>query len=285
LGVFDTLQLIAEVDTLESESSAIAMWDDYFLRYVTPEIGDLELSEKVEAFHNPSSFVSEQFKSLKVKMAEMARQAQVKVIAVSSPDADDGKSLVAANLAVSFSKDPGKRAALVDCDLRNPSLHKFLGISVNPGLAEYLESDRLDVNYYMRRSDQLYLMTAGSASGDPVDLLSRAKMKDMITQLKAEFNMVILDCPPSGPISDAQILTGLADRFLIVVRCGKTTYGSTKRAFRNLDRSKLAGLIFNDVKPMLFNTQYDHKYYHYGNRKHYPYAPAKQAHYRKTYLE
>ena len=251
------------------------MWDDYFLRYLTPEIGDLELSEKVEAFHNPSSFISEQFKSLKVKIAEMARQAQVRVIAVSSPDADDGKSLVAVNLAVSFSKDPGKRVALVDCDLRNPSLHKFLGISADPGLVEYIESDCLEVNCYMRRLGQLYLMTAGSASGDPVDLLSKAKMKDMITQLKAEFDTVILDCPPSGPISDAQILTGLADRFLMVVRCGKTTYGSTKRALGIWIEASWQALIFNDVKPMVFNTQYDHKYYIYGNRKHYPYAKAK----------
>lgn len=285
LGVFDTLQLIGEADIHAGEATAMAMSDDFFPRYLTPEIGDSELSKKIEVFHNPSSFVSEQFKSLKVKIAEMARQAQAKVIAVSSPDADDGKSLVGVNLAVSLSNDPGRRVALVDCDLRNPNLHRFLGISANPGLVEYLDGDSPEVNCYMRRLGRLYLVTAGSATANPVDLLSKARMKDMIAQLKVEFDTVILDCPPSGPISDAQILTGLADGFLMVVRCGKTSYGSTKMAFRNLDQSKLIGLVFNDVKPLLFNTQYDHKYYYYGNRQRYPYAGAKITHRRKTYLE
>jgi Mrp family chromosome partitioning ATPase len=110
-------------------------------------------------------------------------------------------------------------------------------------------------------------------------------LQDLIAHLRAEFDTIILDCPPSGPISDAQILTGLADRFLMAVQCGKTTCGSAKIAFRNLDLSKLIGLISNDVKPMIFNTQYDHKQYYHGNRQQHPYAKAKIARRRKTCLE
>jgi len=128
-------------------------------------------------------------------------------------------------------------------------------------------------------------MTAGGASANPVELLSNPRMQDLITHLKADFDMVVLDCPPFLPISDARILTGLADRFLMVVRCGKTTHRSTELAFKHLDRNKLIGLVFNDVKPMIFNTQYHHRYYHYGKGVHFPYARAKMTHRPKTYLE
>jgi capsular exopolysaccharide synthesis family protein len=285
LCVFNSLQLIRQVEAAPSESTAVVLRDPFPFKYLTPEIGNSGLSDKLETFQNPSSFVSEQFKTLKVRIAEAAAQAPLRVIAVSSPNTADGKSLVSVNLAVSFSKDPGRRVVLVDCDLRNPSLHKFLGTSVEPGLLGYLENDILQAYCYMRRLENLYLITAGGAAANPVELLSNAKMREMIAYLQTEFDTIILDCPPFGPISDAQILMGLADGLLMVVRCGKTTYGTMEKAFRNLDRSKLVGLVFNDVKPMMFNTQYHYKYYHYKNRNSYPYGKINVTHRQKNYLE
>jgi capsular exopolysaccharide synthesis family protein len=286
LSVFDTLNLINQVDGAPSESTAIVKWEGFPFEYMTPEIGTTELSEKVETFHNPSSFISEQFKTLKVRIYEAGEKAPLQAIAVSSPQAMDGKSLVAANFAASFLKDPGKRVILVDCDLRNPSIHKFFGASIEPGLLGYLGNGGLPAYCYLRRIERLYLMTAGGVSANATENLSSGRMRELIAYLKTEFDLVILDCPPFGPISDAEILTNLADGLLMVVRSGRTTYSSMEKALKNLDGSKLVGMVFNDIKPMMFNTRYHYKYYHYKYRNSYPYDSGKPAGRRsKTYLE
>ena len=283
LCVFHSLRLVKQVEAPTCESTALIVREGFPFEHLTPEIGKAGLSSKLETFHNPSSFISEQFKTLKVRIANAAAQAPLRVIAVSSPNPQDGKSLICANLGISFSKDPGRRVVVVDCDLRNPTLHKYLGASIEPGLLGYLESEYLGAYCYLRRLEKLYVMTAGGTSENPVELLTNVRMQAVIEYLKTEFDLVILDCPPFGPISDAQILTGLADGLLMVVRCGKTTYGTMEKAFQNLDRSKLVGLVFNDVKPMAFNTQYHYKYYNYNS--HYPYKSVKPSHRPKTYLE
>jgi len=200
-----------------------------------------------------------------------------------SPQQEDGKSLICANLAVSFSRDPNRRVIVIDCDLRNPSLHKYFGISMAPGTLGYLENDNLQPYCFMRRLGSLYLMTAGGVSANSVEHLSGSRMQDLIRYLKTEFDTIILDCPPCAPIADAQVLTSLADGFLMAVRCGKTRYRTLEKAFRNVDKNKLIGLIFNDVKPMMFNTEYDYRYYR--SRSTYPYGAAKIPNRPKTYLE
>ena len=285
LSVFLSLNLLKQVESYPGESTAVIKRDESSFEKLIPEIGTVRLSSRLETYHNPTSFISEQFKTLKVRLSEASAQAPLRVIAVSSPHSEDGKSLISANLAISLSKDQGKRVVVVDCDLRNPSLHKFLGASVEPGLVGYLEEEHLQSYCYLRRLEKLYVMTAGGISQNPVELLSNARMEELLAELKKDFDTVILDCPPFGPISDAQILTGLADGFLMVMRCGKTTYATIDKAFKTLDRSKLIGLIFNDVKPMMFNTRYHYKYYHYRSRGNYPYGAIRITRRRKTYLE
>jgi protein-tyrosine kinase len=285
LCVFNSMKLIKQVEAAPSESTALIKRNGFPFEYLTPEIGNAALDIKLETYHNPSSFISEQFKSLKVRLAEAAARAPLKVIAVSSPHTEDGKSLVCANLAISLSRDGGRRVVVIDCDLRNPSLHKLFGASIEPGLLGYLEGDALPAYCYLRRLDKLFVMTAGGVAANPIELLSNARMQELISYLKTEFDVVILDCPPFGPISDAQILTGQSDGFLMVMRCGKTTYGSMEKAFGMLDRSKLVGLIFNDVKPMMFNTQHPYQYYYYRKGGGYPYGKMKPSRPSKNYLD
>ena len=128
-------------------------------------------------------------------------------------------------------------------------------------------------------------MTAGGTAANPIELLSHERMKKLLAYLQTEFDTIILDSPPLVPISDAQVLTALSNGLILVVRCGRTSYAGIEKAFRNLDRNKLVGVILNDVKPILFNTQYDYKYYHYKNREYYPYGKRIIAPRPKTYLE
>jgi capsular exopolysaccharide synthesis family protein len=195
--------------------------------------------------------------------------------------------MIAANLAASFSHDARRRTAIVDCDLRNPSLHRFLGSSVEPGLIGYLEESRLQPTFYMRRMERLFVMTAGGIARNPIELLSSDNMRQLLEFLRNEFDVVIMDSPPLGPISDAQVITGLSDAMLLVVRSGKTSYGSIEKSLNGFDRSKLLGLVFNDVKPKMFHTQYDYRYYRYKYGSRYPYSKgaSRPGIHLKSYLD
>jgi capsular exopolysaccharide synthesis family protein len=286
LFVLDSLNLIGHVESAPSETTALVRRDGFPYESLVPEIRRTGLSDKLESVRDENSFVSEQFKTLKVYLNEASASRGVKVITVTSPDSRDGKSLICTNLAVSLSHDAKRKVILLDCDFRNPHIHKFLGITNEPGLQGYLEDDSLQSYCYMRRLDKLYILTAGGVASNPVELLSLDKMSSLIAYLKIEFDTIIIDSPPLGPISDSQILSGISDALLLVIRSGKTSYRSLEAGLRKLDRSKLLGMVFNDVKPMLFNTHYNYRYYQYGKPGQYPYGQHRKTHHRpKTYFE
>lgn len=300
LRVFDRLGLVEvlagpSLDRLEAadsddapktsvENTAIIRRPHFPLEHLIPQTTNALTNEKLEVLNNGSSFISEQFKNLKVRINEMGLEKPLKAITISSPSTQDGKSLIAANLGIAFSMDPGKRIIAVDCDLRNPSLHRYLGVPLQPGITDYLGNGHLGPQCYIRRLKNLFYLTAGATSADPIELLSMDKMKDLIECLKIDFDTILLDAPPLAPISDARIVTGLSDALVLIVRRGKTPYGSIENAFRTVDRKKLLGVVFNDVKPMLFHSHYNYGYYGYYEQ----YAPAKNRKIRtraKTYLD
>jgi capsular exopolysaccharide synthesis family protein len=223
------------------------------------------LDEKLAAARNGSAFTSEQFKNLKVLITEANSVNPLKVLTVSSPDTRDGKSLISANLAFSFAMDPGRRVLIIDCDLRNPALARYLGVPTDPGLLQYMwNNGRLEPHCYLRRTENLYFMTAGGTALNPIEILSMQKMKRLVEILRRDFDTIILDAPPYHPIADARVVTGMSDGLLMVVRRGKTSYASSDRAFKAVDRDKLLGVVFNDVKPMPFDNGYNYEYYSNG---------------------
>src|SRR5205814_6990980 len=111
----------------------------------------------------------------------------IKVIAVSSSESQEGKSLVSSNLAFAFSMDPGRKVLAIDCDLRNPTLDKYLGVALEPGLLGYLTKSHLGPYCFMRRLENLYFLSTGGTATNPIELLSLSKMKELISYLKKEF--------------------------------------------------------------------------------------------------
>ena len=283
LGVLESLSVLDIVQAGDSisPSTALTSTEEFAFLDLIPVVTNAVLHEKLEVARNESSFTSEQFKNLKVQIRQANPQGPIKVITVSSPDAEDGKSLVAANLAFSFALDPGRRVAVVDCDLRNPALEKYLGVPTEPGLLQYLGNGHLSPYCYVRRLENLYFLTAGGSAPSPIEILSMRKMKDLIERLKKDFDTIILDAPPYSPISDARIVTGLSDALLMVVRCGKTSYSSIDQAFAAIDRNKFLGVVFNDVKPMLLHSYQKYDHYQYGQEQ----QVSKIRSPRRNYLE
>ena len=111
-------------------------------------------------------------------------------------------------------------------------------------------------------------------------------MKDLVDDLKTDFDTIIRDAPPLSPIADARIVTALSDGCIMVIRRGKTSYRAIEGALRVIDRAKLLGVVFNDVKPMLFHTYYNRGYYDYGRDSQYLYSSSRKGRVSpKNYLE
>jgi capsular exopolysaccharide synthesis family protein len=270
LGVLDRLGVLRVIDAELAEglirSEAMVKTSDFAFEHLIPVVTNPMLSEKLKIAKSESSFTSEQFKSLKVQLRQANSDGATKVITISSPDAQDGKSLISASLAFSCAMDVGRRVIVVDCDLRSPSLQSYLGVTSEPGLLQYLAEGNLSPYCYVRRIENLYFMTAGGVAPNPIEVLSMNRMKQLIDHLRKDFDTIILDAPPYCPIADARIVTGLSDALIMVLRRGKTTYSSTDIALKSVDRGKLLGIVFNDVQPMLFHT-YHNFGYAYGSKQ------------------
>jgi len=255
LGFLEVSEEVSSEEATGTENGAFP------LELLIPRIRNPVPNEKLEVLKNGSSFISDQFASLKVQIDGTETHRSTQVIGVSSPHIGDGKSLIASNLALSLSLDPGRKVILLDCDLRKPVLHSSFGISLGPGMNDYLTDKRLKPYSCIRRVRQLYLMTAGGIAHNPVELLSDKRMHELIDYLREEFDTIVLDSPPLQPLADARAVFRLVDGFLMVIRRAKTPYRAVENAFETLNRSKFLGVVFNDVKPQLFHTYYNYKYY------------------------
>ena len=288
LGILERIGVIqtraAQTEPVE-ETQALATRGDFALDILIPRVTNAVLHEKLEVIKNDYSFASEQFRNLKIQIRQAESDVPRKVFTISSPDAQDGKSLIATNLAFSFAQDPGCRVLIVDCDLRKPTLDQYLGVTTDPGLLQYLSSGPLGPHCFIRRLDNLFFMTAGGISPNPIEALSMRKMKQLIEQLRATFDTIILDAPPYSPIADARVVTALSDGLIMVIRSGRTAYSSADRAFQAIDQRKLLGVVMNDVKPMPLQTYHNHSYYQYAEDRKVYVGSDKDERRTKTYLE
>ena len=280
--VLQTFQQLAIIESVEQqnegETVALATRPRLPLELLVPETKSTLMSEQIETARNEHSFTSEQFASLKVRLKGPSGNFESQLIAVTSPHMEDGKSLVCANLAFSFARDPGRRTILVDFDFRRPSVDRYLGIPLEPGAIGYLANSVMKPYCFMRRVGELYVMTAGGTADNPVELLSLKKTRALIDYLKSEFDVVLLDTPPLNPISDTRIISNLVDGLVFVIRRGKTPFSMIQKAMSAVDRKKIRGVVFNEVKPLLFHTYYNYSYYGYGKDSAYPYKSGGRKH-------
>ncbi|HET9215742.1 MAG TPA: polysaccharide biosynthesis tyrosine autokinase [Terriglobia bacterium] len=267
LGILERVGAVNAVPESDARPNLPVARSESSLEIVVPEVTNAVFDEKLEVARNEFSFTSEQFKNLKIQLKQAESEAPLKVFTVSSPDAQDGKSLVSVNLAFAFAQDPGCKVLIIDCDLRKPSLDRYLGVTAEPGLLQYLAGGPMRPQCFMRRINNLHFMTAGGIAPNPIEALSMRKMKELVESLKTIFDTIILDAPPFSPIADARVVTALSDGLLMVIRSGKTAYSSTDRAFKAIDPRKLLGVVLNDVKPMPFQTYHSYSYYQYGENR------------------
>jgi succinoglycan biosynthesis transport protein ExoP len=210
---------------------------------------------------HPRSPFAEAFRSLRTNLEFLALQTPVRVIQITSPEQGEGKSTVALNLASVISQG-GKRTLVLDADLRRPNLHRLCGISNRVGISD-LFRHTMDTKSVIRPWDgneKLLLITSGSLPPNPTELLGSSKMKDILTDLCQQVNVVIVDSPPNI-VADSAVLASAVDGVVLVVTLGKTRQDALRLAVEQLRRAnaRLLGVVLN-----LTPSSSSYSYYHYA---------------------
>ena len=237
---------------------------------------------------DPKSPVSEVFRTLRTNIQFMNSNKNLKTLLLTSTVPGEGKSLVAANLAVTFAQ-ANKRVVLIDCDMRKGRQHNIFGTSSKPGLSNYLSGistegndEDEDLTKYIRSTEieNLYLIPAGNIPPNPSELMTSQKMIDLLEDLKELCDIIILDGTPSLIVTDAVILSRFVDSTIIVTAQHKTRKEDLNKVKKDIDNvgGKLAGVVINRIE--VNSKDYNERYYYYGHKSN---MPARKTSKRPSY--
>lgn len=217
--------------------------------------------KSIISYNDPKSVISEQYRTIRTNIEYSNVDQNTKTILVTSSDKNEGKTTTVSNLAVSFA-NLNKKVLLIDCDLRNASIHKMFKINNIYGLTDILAKDRaVDKCIQETELENLYVLTAGAIPPNPAEILSSEKMKNLIEDLKNIYDYIFIDTPPIGLVTDAGVLSSFIDGVVLVVKSEsieKKYLEETKKKLDAVD-ARILGAILNSYK----SEQKDYNYYSY----------------------
>jgi protein-tyrosine kinase len=192
--------------------------------------------------------LAEQFRRLAATLHHAQLVNGLKVIMVTSARPGDGKSLTAANLALTLSESYRREVLLIDADLRRPSLHQLFDVPNVAGLNDGLLSRDDERLAAVKITSTLTLLPAGRPVPDPMSGLTSQRMRTILEEASARFDWVILDTVPVGLLADASILAGMVDGALLVIRAGETPHAAVAKAAEALTRDRIIGVVLNGAE-------------------------------------
>jgi protein-tyrosine kinase len=213
----------------------------------------------------PSEAPTEEFRSLRTRLNHLQSLQPIQTVVVTSPSPAEGKSFTAANFAIAQAQLEGNAVLLADFDLRRPVVHNLFQAERSPGVTEYLQG-KVTLEQVIKRVEgtNLYILPAGEAVINPLELLNLPEVKLMLDRLPSLFNWVILDTPPLLFAADANLLSTLCHGTIMVVRMGSTTIDTVTRAMQSLCQNNMLGIVVNGAnRGELYNKYtYYHSYYY-----------------------
>lgn len=229
---------------------------------------------RIFTLNNPKSPVSEAFRTLRTNIQFSSIDKPIESLVVTSSGPGEGKSTVSINIATTMAQ-MGKRVLLIDCDLRKPSLHRDFNIVSLKGLTNILveDADYTDVLYEVEGIEGLDVIGSGPIPPNPAELLGSNKMKNFVEDMVEKYDMVILDAPPIGMVTDSAILSSIVDGTILVCAVGEADINATIRAKDLLDKvnANILGVVLNKVPingsgyyKYHYSQYYDYSYYDEG---------------------
>jgi capsular exopolysaccharide synthesis family protein len=193
---------------------------------------------------------AEQFRTLRSRLYQIREKLPLKRLLVTSALPKEGKTFVAANLAQVLVRQHGRRVLLIDADLRNPALHRQLGVAQSPGLAEYLLGECDEFAGLQRGPmENLFFLPAGRPVPSAAELLANGRLKLLLQRVESLFDWIVLDSSPVIPVSDATLVAGSCDGILMVVRSNVTPSDLARRAREEFPDKLLLGVVLNGTPP------------------------------------
>ena len=223
-----------------------------------------------------SSFnVKEAYNSIRTNLLFIQQGEKCPVFVITSPTANNGKTINAINLAVSFAQ-MGKRTLLIDSDMRNPTMHRMFSIPVKNGLSEILAGLTDNISVSKTGIENLSVLTAGKIPPNPAELLSSNRMDKLLDFVREHYDCVFVDTPPTNIVTDSTLFAQKVTGYILIVKTDTTNLNDVKTTVSNLEQieANILGFILNDVtsdkkKYYSYYRQYNYKYnykYSYGNK-------------------
>lgn len=267
----DTVKSVGEVETKLDTKMLAAVYHEKKYKYFGDNLGRKKKSILITDPTTGFAF-AETFKKLRTRIEYLMRKNNCKVIMVTSVMENEGKSTVAANIALSMNRKK-KSVLLIDADMKKPSLHKILGYqdSEFASLTDYLNGTaNLGQTLLADKKRQIGLVLNKHGVDNSTELVRSEGMKKLLSQAKRNVDVVIIDTPPMDACPDAECLTELADAVVLVVRQDTTPARMINDAIDAINASDamLFGCVFNNVHAADFNESYSYgsggKYGYYG---------------------
>ena len=230
---------------------------------------DARLAEKVVVDANMSVLSREQYRRLSAMLHDAQGTSGLRVVMIASAAPAEGKTLTAANVALTLSDSYRKRVLLIDADLRKPTLHQTFRLDVTIGLTDGLDGQG-DARLVVRQvSSHLWVLPAGRPTFDPIGVLTSARMRRLLEEAKETFDWVIIDTPPLVMLPDAHLLASMVDGAVLVVRANSTPHDLVKRAADIIGRNRITGVVLNRADARVQPT--------YGTYTNYDSLPTREA--------
>ncbi len=265
--------ILSSVPDMTSSSGSGYQYGYGSSRKNVPQILSSSKEQRVLYGKRISFAASEAYKLLRTKLQfSFTDEGKCRVVGLSSALSGEGKSLSSINLSYSLSQ-LDKKVILIDCDMRKPTLAEKLDIKKSPGLSNWLTGqsqlqDLMQKCNIKEEEDAFCVISAGQNPPNPIELLSSERMTQLISQLREEYDYVILDLPPVEEVSDALAIAKEIDGILLVVRqnyCNRMALSNTVRQFEFIG-SKVLGVVYNCIGED--GTGYGKKYYKSYYRKY-----------------
>jgi capsular exopolysaccharide synthesis family protein len=223
-----------------------------------------QVTEKVVVDRRMPAICREQYRRVAAVLHDAQAANRTQVILVTSALAGEGKTLTAANVAMTLSGSYRKRVLVVDGDLRRPVMHQIFRVETASGLADGLDPTS-DMKIVVRQiSPLLALLPAGRPTADPMAGLISERMRQLVEEARTTFDWVIIDTPPLVLLPDAHLLASIADAALLVVKAESTPHAMVKRAMDAIGSSKVLGVVLNKTSVAPHGGYDAYATYHYG---------------------
>ena len=254
-------ELSGEPETEVSEpNSGLATTAVDELEHCPVLTANIPLENRLVATGKQESLGAEKFRFLAVRLRQMLQTRPLKKVLITSTIPQEGKSTVASNLALTLARRKPHKTLLLDGDLRRPTEASQFGLGKVPGLCEWLSGETASLNVYRLQNLGLWILPAGAAPDNPLELMQSGKLAPLMERLEAFFDWIVIDSPPVLPLADTSIWSRLADGILLVTRQSTTEKRQLQRGLDALDQSKLLGALVNSS----VNVAHSDYYQRYG---------------------